>query len=143
MGLIDSLIVSSCIGLTGPAQDACNKALIAASKEPIAGVEIKCIAITEEEKVFCKKLEEKKEPPQTIESIMNSSEQKYTKKAEVTVRSYIGDTTFDYVGATVFVARSISSQSVGFGLPTLGLCDKAHVDVGSSNSLLKLEWNFR
>jgi hypothetical protein len=143
MGLIDSLIITSCVGFSGPAQEACNKALLAAAKEPVIGIETHCAAITPEDKKICKEIESSREAPKSFESVVNDSEQKYTKKAETKVRNYIGDTTFDYIGASVFVARSISSQSVAFGLPTLGLCDRAHADVGTANSLLKLEWDFR
>lgn len=112
MGLVDSFIVSSCIGFTGQAQDACNKALLAGMRQS------------------------------GIESTMNTMENNTSQKAENTARHYLGGTAVNYISASVFIAKSVASQSVSFGLPTLGLCNSFDVSIGASSSILNFGWKF-
>jgi hypothetical protein len=141
MAILESLIISGCVGLTGDVQLACQKSLQAAIKETVT-TPTGCVALTEEDKAACKKIEHVPPKQASLESIANSAEEKYSKKAESTVRYMVGNTTFDYVGATAFAVKTVQDKSVSFGLPTLGLCNNAHVQVGQDKSDVRLEWKF-
>jgi hypothetical protein len=41
-----------------------------------------------------------------------------------------------------FVARTLQTKSVGFGLPTLGLCSSVRAEIGENESLMRFEWRF-
>lgn len=110
MGLLDSLIITSCIGLSGNAQDACNQALIAGAKQS------------------------------GIEQNVNEVEKKYSSKADREARELLGNS-YNFVGSTVFVAKSISDKAVTLGLPTFGLCNSLKAKI-SDNPSLNMEWKF-
>lgn len=113
MGIIDTLIVTSCMGFqAGQAQDACQKALQAGSKQS------------------------------GIEKVVNNKEQQITKKADQTAKEMLGETTVGVVGGTVFLAKTISEKKVSLGLPTLGMCNSIKAEVSDKQSQLKLEWKF-
>jgi len=112
MGVLDTLIVTSCMGLSGMQQDACNKALIAGSKQT------------------------------GIETTVNTAEDKTTKVLDKGARDYLGDTNVNVVAGTAFVAKTIVDKSATVNLPTLGLCNSVTASVSHEKSLLSLQWKY-
>lgn len=112
MGVIDTLIVTSCIGLSGVQKDACEKALIAGSKQS------------------------------GIEANMDKAESKMTKNMEKDAKEYLGDTSVKVVTGTAIVAKTLVDKSATLKLPTFGLCTSITAHVGQEKSLLSLEWKY-
>ena len=113
MGLLDTLIVTSCLSFQpGPQQDACKSALQAGTKQS------------------------------GVEKVANDQEKKVTEKADTTAKELLGEQAVGVVGGTVFVAKTISEKRVSFGLPTFGLCNAVRAEVSDKQSNLKFEWKF-
>ena len=112
MGLIDTLIVTSCVGLSGVQQEACNKALTAGSKQS------------------------------GIENNMNKAESKTLKTLETNSRDYLGNTTVDVIAGTAIVAKTVADKAATVKLPNFGICNTIVLKVNHEKSLLSLEWKY-
>jgi len=112
MSIIDALIVTSCVGLSGMQQDACEKALTAGSKQ--SGIEVN----------------------------VDHMESKTTKKLDKGAREYLGVTTVDVVAGTAIVAKTIADKAATIKLPNLGICNIMVLKVNHEKSLLSLEWKY-
>lgn len=112
MGIIDTLIVTSCVGLSGMQQDACNKALTAGSKQS------------------------------GLENNMNTAESKTLKTLDKDSRETLGNTTVDVLAGTAIVAKTISDKAATVKLPSFGLCNSIVLKVNHEKSLLSLEWKY-
>jgi|ERR1035437_183238 hypothetical protein len=112
MGLIDTLIVTSCVGLSGIQQDACNKALTAGTKQS------------------------------GIEANVDHEESKMTKKLDISAREYLGTTTVNVVAGTAIVAKTIADKAATVKLPNFGICNTMVLKVNHEKSLLSLEWKY-
>jgi|ERR1035437_11110982 hypothetical protein len=112
MGLIDTLIVTSCVGLSGMQRDACNKALTAGSKQS------------------------------GIENNMDTAEKKTLKNIERDSRDTLGNTTVDVIAGTAIVAKTVADKAATVKLPNLGICNTMVLKVNHEKSLLSLEWKY-
>lgn len=112
MGIIDTLIVTSCVGLSGMQQDACNKALTAGSKQS------------------------------GIENNMNTAESKTLKNLDKDSRETLGNTTVDILAGTAIVAKTVADKAATVKLPNLGICNNIVLKVNHEKSLLSLEWKY-
>lgn len=112
MSLMSMVIAGACVTSSGNGQEACNKSLEAYTKQS------------------------------GIESTMDFAEDKYTKKANKTAYSVMGQTGVDMVGGSLFLAKAAADKSVSVGLPTFGLCDHVTSEAGVDKYKLKLEWGF-
>lgn len=114
MSVLSSLLVSACVASSNmdSAQVACEKAAEAGARQ--SGI------------------------LQEVDSIEEEEIKMLTKKAE----QDLGKDGAFVVAGGVFVARTISSQSVVFGLPNFGVCDSVKADINSQRSIVKLEWKF-
>lgn len=113
MGLLDTLIITSCMGMqSGQPQDACQKALQAGTKQS------------------------------GVEKVANDQETAITKKADTKAKDLLGEQTYSVVGGTVFLAKTVSEKKVSLGLPTMGICNSIKAEVSDKQSQLKLEWKF-
>ncbi len=112
MGLLDTLIVTSCVGLSGASQDACNKALTAGAKQS------------------------------GIEATANNTEQKITKAADKDAKELLGTGTVNVVAGTAFLVKSVASKSAVLNLPNLGICNTMTININQQQSLLNLKWMY-
>lgn len=112
MSAIAIAITSACLNLSGPAQQACDKALEAGAKQ--SGIE------------------------QNVDQIEKHIERDADQKGHY----YLGDTGMEVVGSTVFVAKTLIDKSLKFNTPTFGLCDRITNQVGPDKYSLQLEWRF-
>jgi hypothetical protein len=112
MGVLDSLIMTACLGASGATHDACQKSLQAGSKQ--SGVE------------------------QNIDTY----ESKVTTNAEKDTKEKLGETTVEILGGTAFLTKSVVEKHATIGLPNLGLCTYIKAQIGQDKSMLSLEWKF-
>lgn len=56
--------------------------------------------------------------------------------------AYLGDTSVQVVGGSVFLAKTAVSKSLTFGLPNMGICDSIKTEIKQDKSVLKMEWDF-
>lgn len=114
MGLFESAIMSACIAGASPGQGqmACQKATEAGGKQ--TGVE------------------------QTVDAY----ETRETKIFEKKFVDFLGQDSATAVAGSVFLAKSLASRSVSFGLPNFGLCSSIKTEITENTSMLKLEWKF-
>lgn len=112
MSALESIIVASCVGMSGNANDACQKALQAGSKQS------------------------------GVEQNMNQTEVGVTKRADATAKEYLGEPTYDVVAGIAVVAKTVSDKSAIVALPTMGLCSSFKAEIKQDKQVLKLEWNF-
>lgn len=73
---------------------------------------------------------------------MDNTEDHAVKNIEKKAEQDIGQNGIYMVVGTYFIARTAITKSVGFGLPTLGLCNSIHVEVSQNVSLMRFEWKF-
>lgn len=112
MAILESIIVASCVGMSGQAQDACNKALQAGSKQS------------------------------GMEQSFDSYEQHQTKMLEQTAYDWFGKDAVGVVGGTVWVGKAVAEKKASVGLPSFGICNKMSAEVGQKASQLVLKWSF-
>lgn len=112
MSVIDTIILTSCVGLSGMQHDACEKALTAGSKQS------------------------------GIEANVDKTESNMTKIAEKDAKEYLGDNTVKVVAGTAVVAKTLVDKAATIKLPTLGMCTSVVLKVGQEKSVLNLEWKF-
>ena len=112
MSIIDTLIVTSCVGLSGMQQDACNKALTAGSKQS------------------------------GVESTVDRAEGKTLKNLENSSRATLGDTTVNVIAGTAIVAKTVADKAATVKLPNLGICNTIVLKVNHEKSILSLEWKY-
>jgi hypothetical protein len=112
MGVLDSLIVFSCVGLAGQQNDACNKALVAGSKQ--SGIE------------------------QTTDTYENHQ----LKLLEKDAYQLFGENAVNVVGGTAWVTKSLVEKKASFGLPNMGLCDKLVTEINQNEAKLVFKWKF-
>lgn len=77
-----------------------------------------------------------------MESIINTAEDKYSKKANKTAYSILGQSGMDVAGGGLFLAKTAIDKNVAFVLPTLGVADSITNQVGLGYYLVKIEWGF-
>lgn len=112
MGVLDTLIVTTCLGVSGPSNQACNKALEAGTKQT------------------------------GVESQVDSLETKTTKMAEKDAKQYLGETSVFLLTGTAMATKAVIDKSATVKLPTLGICNSITANVGPQKSLLSLMWKF-
>lgn len=86
MALIDSIILASCVGLSGQSNDACTKALTAGAKQT------------------------------GVESKVGTYETHQVKKLETTANSWLGKDTVSVVGGTAWAVKAAAEKKASFGL---------------------------
>lgn len=112
MSLVDTLIISSCIGLSGPQKEACDHALLAGAKQS------------------------------GVEASVNKMESKTTKKLANGAKEVLGKTSVDVVTGTAILVKAAADKAATIKLPTLGMCTSAVLKVGHEQSLLSVEWKY-
>lgn len=113
MSLLDTLIVSGCVSFyPGQSQDACNKALVASTKQS------------------------------GIESNMNTTEDKTLKNLDKNSREYLGNTTANVIAGTAIVAKTVADKAATIRLPNFGICNSMILKVNHETSVLSLEWKY-
>jgi hypothetical protein len=112
MGLLNSLIMTACVGLSGQSKEACVKGLQAASKQ--SGVEKRA----------------------------DSFESHQTKIIENAAYDYVGKDAVQAVGGVGFATQSVVSKKASIGLPNLGICSKMSLEVNQNTQKLLLQWRF-
>lgn len=112
MGLLDSLIVFSCVGLSGQQNDACNKALTAGSQQS------------------------------GITQTANTYESNQMKMLETDANKWFGQDAVTAVGGTAWVTKSLVEKKASIGLPNLGICDKLSTEINSNTAKLVFKWVF-
>lgn len=112
MGALQTIITASCVSLSGVAQDACNKALEAGTKQS------------------------------GVEQNVNKIEDNVSKTADKQARSVVGNSGMDVAGGVAFIAKSVVEKSAIFALPTFGLNMSLKAQVGAEKSGLSLEWKY-
>jgi len=110
MGLLESAILSLCVGSTGQANQACTNAIKAGSKQS------------------------------GFEQMTESYEQHQTKQFEYGAYSVMGKNNAQIAGGTLWLANAAVTKKASLGLPTLGLCDKLSVEANHSESKLVFRW---
>lgn len=113
MSAVALMITSACISFSGNGHEACSKAAEAGAKQS------------------------------GFEQNVDLMEKNVTQKADKEARILIGTTTFDIVGGTVFIAKTVVDKSVKLNVPTFGLCDKISTQVAPNKYSLHLEWGFK
>src|SRR5271165_237244 len=86
MALIDSMILTACMGMSGQSNDACQKALTAGSKQS------------------------------GVEQNLNLYESNQTKNLELKAYSWFGKEAVGVVGGAVWLGKSVSEKKASFGL---------------------------
>jgi hypothetical protein len=112
LALLDSIIATACIGLSGQGHDACVKGLQAGSQQT------------------------------GVQQSVNSYESKQTKMLEQTAYNWVGKDSASVVGGVAFVGKAAVDKKASLGLPNLGICSKMSLEVGSKASQLLLKWSF-
>lgn len=112
MGLIDTLIVTSCVGLSGVQQDACNKALEAGSKQS------------------------------GISQTMNTYEKHELNSLQDGAINYLGKDTVNVLGGMGWLTKSLVEKKASFGLPNFGICDKLTTEINTNTTKLVFKWMF-
>lgn len=112
MSILETLIVTSCVGVPSTYLDACNKALQAGTKQS------------------------------GVEQSVDAAETKVGKKADNIAKEYVSENVAGVIGGAAFVAKSVSEKSATLNLPNMGICTTIKTTVGKDKSVLKLEWKF-
>lgn len=112
MSVIDTLIITSCIGLSGAQKDACDHALLAGAKQS------------------------------GIEANVDHMESKTTKKLAIDAQEYLGKTPVDIVAGTAILVKTVADKAATVKLPTMGLCNSLVLRVSQDKSLLSIEWKY-
>lgn len=86
MALLDSMILTACMGLSGQSNDACVKALQAGTKQS------------------------------GVEQNVNSYETRQTKGLEYKAYDWFGKQTVGVVGGAVWLGKSVSERKAAFGI---------------------------
>ena len=110
--LVAVFITSACIGLSGPAKEACTHGLDAGAKQS------------------------------GIEQSVNSAQKITTKNTKMKATKLVGQTPVDIVAGGFFIAKAVSDKAIGASVPTMGLADKIRAEVGKDKASFKMEWNF-
>jgi hypothetical protein len=112
MSILDSLIVFSCVGLSGQQNTACNKALEAGSQQS------------------------------GFQQTVNNYEGHELKIFEKDAYDWFGRDAVDVVGGTAWVTKSLVEKRASVGLPNLGLCDNLVTEVDRNTAKLVFKWRF-
>lgn len=112
MALLDSLIMSACVGLSGQSNDACQKALTAASKQS------------------------------GVEQSANTYEQHKLNYLQSGAESYFGKDTVAAIGGVGWATKSAIERKMTFGLPNFGICNSIKFEFNSNVEKLVFQWRF-
>jgi hypothetical protein len=110
MGLLESALLSLCVGSTGQANLACNNAVQAGSKQ--SGFE------------------------QVTTDYENHQMKLYEKDAD----SWLGKDNANTVGGAAWLGYAVATRRARIDLPNLGLCDKISLEADRNESKLVLKW---
>ena len=86
MALLDSMILTACMGMSGQSNDACQKALTASAKQS------------------------------GVEQSVNTYEKHQTKSLEYKAYDWFGKQTVGVVGGAVWLGKSVSEKKASFGI---------------------------
>lgn len=106
------LIVSTCLGLSGQYNTACNSALTAGSKQS------------------------------GIEKSVNDAQNMVTTYADHKAKYYIGEKPLTYIGSLLWAKKVADERKVTLSLPRFVLYDSASTELSENSYKLNLQWNF-
>ena len=112
MALLDSIIMSACMGLSGQGNDACQKALTAGAKQS------------------------------GVEKSANSYEQNRLSYLQSGAEDVLGKNTVAAIGGAGWAAKSVADRKASIGLPNFGICSGLKFEINSSTSKLVFQWRF-
>jgi len=106
------LIVSTCLGLSGQYNAACNGALTAGTKQT------------------------------GIEKSVNDTQSLITTFADKKAKYYIGEKPLSYLGSALFIKKIADERKVNLNLPHIFLYDSASTELSENSCKLNMQWNF-
>ncbi len=112
MGLLESAVMSVCMGASGASGQACDKAVEAGTKQS------------------------------GYEQMVDRYENHQVKLLEGKAIDWFGRDAVTTVGGTVWLTKTIIDKKASIGLPTLGVCDKLVAQVNTTEALLVFKWIF-
>lgn len=114
MALFESMLISACVAAAGnnTNQTACEKATEAGSKQS------------------------------GIEQNVDIAEKKELNNLQRTAEDNLGKDIVAVVAGSVFIAKTLQSKAITFGLPTFGICSSIKTEIKPDQSMLKFEWKF-
>lgn len=111
-GLMSQVIMMACIGSAPAYNQACNKALDAATRQ--VGVR------------------------QQVDTAEDKTVQIVSHKAQ----TIVGNDVTSVVGVGGFILKTARDRSLNFGIPTLGLCSSLRNQIGVDSYAIMAEWRF-
>jgi hypothetical protein len=112
MAILDTLIMSACMGFSGQANDACQKAFTAGSKQT------------------------------GLEQQANSYEQSRLQYLQAGAENFFGKDALTAIGGVGFVTKTVVERKASVGLPNFGLCNSLKFEFNSNTEKLVLQWRF-
>jgi hypothetical protein len=112
MAVLDSLIITACMGLYGQSNDACQKAMTAGAKQS------------------------------GVEQSASKYEQNRLNYLQSGAEGYFGKDTVAVVGGVGWVAKSAIDRKATLGLPNFGFCESLKFEFNSNTEKLVFQWRF-
>jgi hypothetical protein len=112
MAILDSIIVSVCMSVSGQGNEACQKALTAGAKQS------------------------------GVEQSANSYEQNRLNYMQSGAESFFGKNTVAAIGGVGWAAKSAVDHKASIGLPNFGICSGIKIEINSNTERLVLQWRF-
>jgi hypothetical protein len=104
--------MSACMGLSGQSNDACQKALTAASKQS------------------------------GVEQSANKYEQNRLNYLQSGAEGFLGKDAVAAIGGVGWAGKSVIERKASFGLPNFGICNSIKFEFNSNLEKLVFQWRF-